>query len=70
MALLAQITAAQAEALTGLEYAENSYFNPIQIRELWYISAEEVRDCVTVEWVKDLEVTEVEVPVESLDFPM
>jgi hypothetical protein len=70
MALLAHITAAQAEELNGLKYANGSYFNPIQIRELWYISAEEVRDCVTVEWVKDLEVTEAEVPVESLDFPM
>jgi hypothetical protein len=70
MALLAHITAAQAEALTGLEYAKGSFFNPIQIGELWYISAEEVRDCVTVDWVKDLEVTKVEIPVEDLDFPM
>lgn len=69
MAQLAQITAAQAEALTGLEYAENSYFNPLQIGELWYISAEEVRDCVTVEWVKDLEVAEVELPVIDLEMP-
>jgi hypothetical protein len=69
MALLAQITAAQAEELTGLEYAEGSYFNPIQIGEDWYISAEEVRDCVTVEWVKDLAVVEVEIPVTDLELP-
>ena len=69
MAQLAQITAAQAEALTGVEYAEGSFFNPLQIGELWYISAEEVRDCVTVEWVKDLAVTEVEIPVTDLELP-
>jgi hypothetical protein len=69
MALLAQITAAQAEALTGLEYAEGSYFNHLQIGDEWYISAEEVRDCVTVEWVKDLEVTEVEIPVTDIELP-
>jgi hypothetical protein len=69
MALLAQITASQAEELTGLEYAEGSYFNPLQIGELWYISAEEVRDCVTVDWVKDLEVTEVELPVTDIELP-
>jgi hypothetical protein len=69
MAQLAHITASQAEALTGVEYAEGSFFNPIQIGELWYISAEEVRDCVTVDWVKDLEVTEVEIPVTDLELP-
>lgn len=69
MAQLAQITAAQAEELTGVEYAEGSFFNPLQIGELWYISAEEVRDCVTVEWVKDLEVVEVEIPVTDLELP-
>jgi len=69
MAQLAQITPAQAEALTGQQYASGSYFNPFQIGEDWYISAEEVRDCVTVEWVKDLEVTEVEIPVTDLELP-
>jgi hypothetical protein len=69
MALLAHITAAQAEALTGVEYADGAYFFPIQIGDEWYISAEEVRDCVTVDWVKDLEVTEVDVPIEDFDFP-
>jgi hypothetical protein len=34
-----------------------------------YISAGEVRDCVTVEWVKDLEVTEVEIPVIDIELP-
>ena len=69
MALLAQITAAQAEELTGVKYAEGSFFNPLQIGEDWYISAEEVRDCVTVEWVKDLEVTEVEIPMTDFELP-
>jgi hypothetical protein len=69
MALLAHITPAQAEELTGAEYTNGSFFNPIQIGEEWYISAEEVRDCVTVEWVKDLEVTEVEIPVIDLELP-
>ena len=69
MALLAHITPEQAEELTGAEYAQGSYFNPLQIGEDWYISAEEVRDCVTVDWVKDLEVTEVEIPVTDLELP-
>jgi hypothetical protein len=69
MIYVAKITAAQAEELTVVEYAEGSFFNPIQIGEDWYISAEEVRDCVTVEWVKDLEVTEVEIPVEDIELP-
>jgi len=69
MAQLAHITASQAESLTGLEYAEGSFFNPLQIGELWYISAEEVRDCVTVDWVKDLEVAEVEIPVIDIELP-
>ena len=68
MALLAHITASQAESLTGVEYAEGSFFNPMQIGDEWYISAEEVRDCVTVDWVKDLAVTEVEIPV--IDFEL
>jgi hypothetical protein len=69
MAQLAQITASQAEALTGLEYTEGSFFNPLQIGEDWYISAEEVRDCVTVDWVRDLEVVEVEIPVTDIELP-
>jgi hypothetical protein len=69
MALLAHITSAQAAALTGQQYEDGSYFNPIQIGEEWYISAEEVRDCVTVDWVKDLEVTEVELPVTDIELP-
>jgi hypothetical protein len=69
MAQLAHITSAQAEALTGVEYAEWSYFNPIKVSGEWYISAEEVRDCVTVDWVKDLEVVEVEIPVTDLELP-
>jgi hypothetical protein len=62
MALLAQITAAQAVQLANRPLKSDSLFNPFQIGEEWYISAEEVRDCVTVDWVKDLEVVEVELP--------
>jgi hypothetical protein len=69
IARLAHITALQAKELTGRMYANGSYFNPIQVSGEWYISAEEVRDCVTVEWVKDLEVTEVDVPIKDFDFP-
>jgi hypothetical protein len=69
MALLAHITPEQAEELAGQQYAEGSYFNPLQINGEWYISAEEVRDCETVEWIKDLEVTEVEIPVTDLELP-
>jgi hypothetical protein len=69
MALLAQITTEQAGALSGQQFADGSYFYPIQVGDEWYISAEEVRDCVTVEWVKDLEVTEVEIPVTDIELP-
>lgn len=60
MALLAPITTEQAQELTGQPYTYGSYFNPFQIDGQWYISAEEVRDCVTVAWVNELEVVEVE----------
>jgi predicted Zn-dependent protease len=69
MAQLAHITIQQAIQLANRQYADGSYFNPIQVGELWYISAEEVRDCVTIEWVKDLDVTEVEIPVTDLELP-
>jgi hypothetical protein len=69
MARLAHITIQQAMQLSNRQYADGSYFNPIQIGEDWYISAEEVRDCVTVDWVKDLEVVEVEIPVTDIELP-
>jgi hypothetical protein len=69
MAQLAHITESQAESLIGQNYSDGSYFYPIQVGCEWYISAEEVRDCVTVDWVKDLEVTEVEIPVEDIELP-
>jgi hypothetical protein len=69
MAQLAQITTEQAGALSGQEFAGGSYFYPIQVGDEWYISAEEVRDCVNNEfdWLKDLEVPEVEIPVTDFE---
>jgi hypothetical protein len=65
MARLAEITALQAQELTGQLYADNQYFNPIEVLGKWYISAEEVRDCVNPEfsWVNELQIVDVEIPI-------
>lgn len=55
--------------MANVQYAQGAVFNPIQVRGEWYISEEEVRDCVTIEWVNGLEVTEVEIPVTDLELP-
>jgi hypothetical protein len=69
MIYMALISQEQAEELTGQQYADVSYFNPIQVSGEWYISAEEVRDCDTVDWVKELEVIKVEIPVTDFERP-
>ena len=61
MVRVAEITEAQAQELSGVEYSSGRYFNPIVINSKHYISEVEVVDCVTVEWVKSLEIVEVEI---------
>jgi hypothetical protein len=67
IALLAQLTVQQAVRVSGKMYMPDSYFNPIEVLENWYISAEEVRDCVNPEfaWVNELQIVEVEIPTEN-----
>jgi hypothetical protein len=64
MVILAEITEAQAQELTRQSYAENLYFNPIQVEGVWYISIEEMTRCVNpaFDWVKTLPIKMVEIP--------
>lgn len=51
------LTVAQKDELIGQQYAPDSYFNPIQdINDYWVISTEEMVNCVNPDfiWVKDL----------------
>jgi hypothetical protein len=51
---VAQLTPEQAEQLTGLEFAPDNFFNPIQDADgNWIISLEEVEQ-TTIDWVKEL----------------
>jgi len=40
-----EITQELAYLLQGKQYTENSYFSPIQVEEIWYISTEEINFC-------------------------
>lgn len=40
-----EITQELADFLKGKEYTEKSFFNPIQVEEIWYISTEEIEFC-------------------------
>jgi len=53
---IAVLTEAQAIELTGQEYAEFSYFNPIILNGEWAITMEEIVNCTNEQfmWVKDL----------------
>jgi hypothetical protein len=44
-----EITEELALFLVGKLYTDRSYFNPIQIEELWYISTEEIEFCTNEE---------------------
>jgi len=48
-----EITQELADFLQGKQYAEKSFFNPIQSEEKWYISTEEIEFC-TNEEIKQL----------------
>ena len=51
---VAQLTTEQAEQLTGIEFAPDNFFNPIQDADgNFIISLEEVEQ-TTIDWVKTL----------------
>jgi hypothetical protein len=51
---VALLTPEQAEQLTGLEFAPDNFFNPIQDADgNWIISIEEVEQ-TSIDWVKEL----------------
>lgn len=65
------LTVAQKDELIGQQYAPDSYFNPIQdINNYWVISTEEMVNCVNPDflWVKDLPLI-VYVPKPAPPFP-
>jgi hypothetical protein len=56
--IVALLTTDQKDQLQGQQYAENSYFNPIQdANNKWVISVEEIDGCTNedFDWVKDLQ---------------
>lgn len=56
--IVAQLTAEQAEQLKGVEFTQDSYFNPIQdLNNNWIISIEEQEQC-SITWVKELPLIE------------
>jgi hypothetical protein len=55
---VALLTFEQAEQITGMEFAPDNYFNPIQdVDGNWIISVEEVEQ-TSIEWVKQLPLIE------------
>jgi hypothetical protein len=55
---VAQLTPQQAQQLKGIEFAPDSYFNPIQDADgNWIISIEEVEQ-TSIEWIKHLPLIE------------
>lgn len=56
--IAAQLTIEQAEQLKGVEFTQDSLFNPIQdLNDVWMISIEEQEQC-DIDWVKKLPLIE------------
>jgi hypothetical protein len=52
--IVAKLTPKQAEQLKEVQFAPDSFFNPIRDKnDNWIISIEEVEQC-NIEWVKEL----------------
>ena len=65
---VALLTEQQKDSLVGVEYAPDSFFNPIQdANGNWIISLEEVNQC-SIEWVKELPLIEYEPVIIDLPF--
>ena len=61
MIQVALLTEIEKDELAGVQYAPDSYYNPIQdLYNDWVISLEEVNDTINPNtmWVKDLNVIE------------
>lgn len=63
--IVAKLTEKQADSIRDVQYAPDSYFNPIQdAYDNWVISIEEVEAC-DIEWVKELLLIEYEPKIED-----
>ena len=52
--IVVQLTPEQAKQLKGVEFVQDSFFNPIQdLNDVWIISLEEQEQC-NIDWVKKL----------------
>jgi hypothetical protein len=52
------LTTEQADLIRGVQFAPDSYFNPVQdIDGNWIVSLEEIQGC-SIEWVKQLPLIE------------
>jgi hypothetical protein len=66
--IVAKLTPEQAKQLNGVEFATDSYFNPIEDNNgNWIISIEEIEQC-DIEWVKELPLIKFE-PIEIKILP-
>lgn len=66
--IVAKITQAQAEELTGVQFAPDNYFNPIQDKNgNWIISLQELVYC-SVEFANSVELIQYE-PIQ-IEFPI
>jgi hypothetical protein len=66
MIMVGLLTSKQAQSLRGLQYAPDSYFNPIQDAEgNWVISLEEIEQS-DIEWIKQIPLIEYK-PIEMPD---
>jgi hypothetical protein len=58
MIMVGLLTSQQAQSLRGLQYAPDSYFNPIQDAEgNWVISLEEIEQS-DIDWIKQVPLIE------------
>jgi hypothetical protein len=58
--LVGLLTEVQKDELIGVDYAPDSFYNPIQdLNDNWIISVEEIANTINpaTEWVKDLPLT-------------
>lgn len=63
--IVAKLTEKQADSIRGVEYAQDSYFNPIKDKnDNWVISIQEVEQC-SINWVKELPMIDFEPKIED-----
>jgi hypothetical protein len=62
------LTESQKDSIIGQQFAQDSYFNPIQdTHDNWVVSIEEMNFCTNPEflWVKDLDL----IPYQRKEYP-